>query len=75
MSKSSKASSQPAPATVVVEPSSSQRSDRETARPRTGDQDRAARVKAAKGKFAHVRITSEQFNREKQEEIDWEDRR
>lgn len=37
--------------------------------------DRKARVREARGKFAHLRTTSATLAREKAEEADWEDRR
>jgi excisionase family DNA binding protein len=45
------------------------------ARARLTPEERAARVRAAVGKFAHVPTSSEEFSRRKQEEIDLENRR
>ena len=37
--------------------------------------DRAAAVRAAMGQFGHLRTSSDAYSREKQEEVDWEDRK
>ncbi len=36
--------------------------------------DRAAAVRAAMGQFRRLRTSSDAYSREKQEEVDWEDR-